>query len=148
MLSPQAGIVVGIGIGTTAFLPCPVPEYLNGSFEMHSGTETTYSVPNNFGSERRITRSAFDRRIFPCWRRSMERLESKQSWCARGSGYSLEHTTLSSSADGSPALRKTDPISFPLPPPFANNTDYKGEIIAQWLVRSRIKRSWIDSSIG
>lgn len=40
MLSPQAGIVVGIGIGTTAFLPCPVPEYFNGSFEMHSGTET------------------------------------------------------------------------------------------------------------
>ena len=137
MLSPQAGIVVGIG--TTAFLPCPVPEYFNGSFEMHNGTET---YPT-------ITRRAFDRRIFPCWRRSMERLETKQSWCARGSGYSLEHTTLSSSADGSCSAKPTpSPISFPLPPPFANNTDYTREIIAQWLVCGRTKRSWIDSSIG
>jgi hypothetical protein len=32
VVSPQQGIVVGIG--TTAFIPCPVPKYTNGSFEL------------------------------------------------------------------------------------------------------------------
>ena len=36
MLSPQPGVVVGIG--TTAFIPCPLPKFFNGSFELRSGT--------------------------------------------------------------------------------------------------------------
>jgi hypothetical protein len=38
VLSPQQGVVVGVG--TTAFLPCPVPNYRNGSFELRSGKAT------------------------------------------------------------------------------------------------------------
>ena len=37
ILSPQPGVIVGIG--TTAFIPCPLPKFFNGSFELHSQTD-------------------------------------------------------------------------------------------------------------